>query len=180
MKQTIKHSTSSPGSPPLFSRGWAGGEVKQYMILRSHLFFILLSFIFIHPLSAQQTGVLRGKVMDGSSKELLPGATILLISTVTKGTSTDLDGNYSMVLDTGYHQLYCTYVGYVNDTFAIQINESSITEKNIAFQPVAKFLETIVVSSGKFEQKLEELTVSMEVIKPQMINQSRSGLFAWR
>ena len=75
-----------------------------------------------------------------------------------------------MVLDTGYHQLYCVYVGYMNDTFTVHIDANAITEKNIAFQPVAKFLETIVVSSGKFDQKLEELTVSMEVIKPQLIN----------
>ena len=32
-----------------------------------------------------------------------------------------------------------------------------------------KILETVVVSSGKFEQKLNEMTVSMEVIKPQLI-----------
>lgn len=139
------------------------------MISRS-LIVILFFFLFLPPLSAQQTGILRGQVTDAFSKELLPGASILLISTTTKGTSTDLDGNYSMVLDTGYHQLYCTYVGYVNDTFSVHISTNAITEKNSLLLPVAKFLETIVVSSGKFDQKLEELTVSMEVIKPQMIN----------
>ena len=30
-------------------------------------------------------------------------------------------------------------------------------------------LNTVVISAGKFEQKLEEVTVSMEVLKPQLI-----------
>jgi outer membrane cobalamin receptor len=131
---------------------------------------VVFLLLFVCSLSAQQTGVLRGKVLDASSKELLPGATIILISTATKGTTTDIDGNYSIVLDTGYHQLYCTYIGYINDTFNITIAANAITEKNISFLPVSKFLETVVVSSGKFDQKLEELTVSMEVLKPQLIN----------
>jgi len=131
---------------------------------------VIFLIMHIQPLVAQQTGILRGKVTDAASKETLPGASFVLLSNTSRGTSTDIDGNYSMVLDTGYHQLYCVYVGYKNDTFTVHISENAITEKNIAFQPVAKFLETIVVSSGKFDQKLEELTVSMEVIKPQLIN----------
>ncbi len=131
---------------------------------------VFLYFFLISASVLAQTGVLRGKVSDATSKELLPGATIMLLEETAKGTTTDIDGNYSMVLDTGLHKLYCAYVGYVNDTFIVHISSNSITEKSIAFIPLAKFLETIVVSSGKFDQKLEELTVSMEVLKPQMIN----------
>ena len=40
---------------------------------------------------------------------------------------------------------------------------------NIALSPISEQLNTIVVSAGRFEQKIEEITVSMEVIKPSLI-----------
>jgi len=140
------------------------------MFLRKFILSTGLLLLLFNQSFSQQTGVLRGKVKDASSKELLPGATFQLVNNLAKGTVTDIDGNYSMVLDTGYHQLVCNYIGYTPDTFKIHIQSNSITEKNINLKVVGKFLETIVVSSGKFDQKLEEMTVSMEVIKPSLIN----------
>src|SRR6218665_403850 len=141
------------------------------MFIRS-FFTCVLSFLlfFSSSLHAQQTGVLKGKVADASTKEFLPGATIQVVSNMGKGTVTDIDGVYSMVLDTGLQQLVCNYIGFKADTFKVYINANEITEKNINLKVVGKFLETIVVSSGKFDQKLEEMTVSMEVIKPNLIN----------
>jgi len=129
-----------------------------------------LSFTFLTISLFAQTGVLKGKILDSKSKELLPGAVIQSLSNMAKGTVSDIDGNYSMVLDTGQHRLVCSFVGYEVDTFVVKISADAITEKNIALKNAGKILETVVVSSGKFDQKIEELTVSMEVIKPQLIN----------
>lgn len=138
----------------------------------SRNFFVSLSFVLFFGASvySQTTGVLKGRIMDANSKEYIPGATVRLVNNLAKGAASDIDGNYSMVLDTGSYQLFCSYIGSVNDTFSVYIETNSITEKNINLLPVTKFLETIVVSSGKFDQKLEEMTVSMEVIKPALIN----------
>ncbi|MCW3083584.1 MAG: TonB-dependent receptor plug [Bacteroidetes bacterium] len=137
------------------------------MFLRKLL--ILLLSVFSVVSSFSQTGVLRGKITEAGSKELLPGAAVQLVNNLTKGTVSDMDGNYSLVLDTGNYLLFCAYIGYVNDTFSVHIQTDAITEKNIDLLTAAKFLETIVVSSGKFDQKIEEMTVSMEVIKPKLI-----------
>ena len=40
---------------------------------------------------------------------------------------------------------------------------------NVEMHDAAMELGTVVVSAGKFEQKIEETTVSMEVIKPSLI-----------
>jgi iron complex outermembrane receptor protein len=135
--------------------------------------FVFSALLFVSSVltfAQQSTGVLRGRVSDAKTKELLPGAVIQLSSNLAKGTSSDIDGNYSLVLDTGSHKLICSFTGLSADTFTVHISQDQITEKDIALLPVAKILETVVVSSGKFEQKLEELTVSMEVIKPDLIN----------
>ena len=36
-------------------------------------------------------------------------------------------------------------------------------------KPESQQIGTVVISAGKFEQKIEEITVSMEVIKPSLI-----------
>ncbi|HEY0030850.1 MAG TPA: TonB-dependent receptor [Bacteroidia bacterium] len=139
-------------------------------MLRSHFFILFLSLLSINAACAQDAGVLKGKITDANSKEYIPGATVRFVNNLSRGTVSDIDGNYSFVLDSGIHQLFCAYIGSVNDTFTVQIYPNIIIEMNIDLVPVTKFLETIVVSSGKFDQKLEEMTVSMEVIKPSLIN----------
>jgi len=138
------------------------------MCLRNSL--ILSVLLSVNVCYSQETGVLKGKISDAISKEYLPGATVRLVTNLAKGTVSDIDGNYSMVLDTGYYELFAVFIGSVNDTFSVHIQSNHSTERDIAMMPVAKFLQTIVVSSGKFDQKLEEMTVSMEVIKPDLIN----------
>lgn len=135
---------------------------KFYFIV----FIALSSFAF----SQTGTGVLKGTIYEKGSKDAIIGATIQLLSDLSKGVASDLEGNYVLVLDSGYHKLLCSYLGLQSDTFTIHIIENQITQKNFTLKQEGKTLETVVVSSGKFEQKLEELTVSMEVIKPSLIN----------
>ncbi len=132
---------------------------------------LLLFFIFFTTTIFSQTGtgVLKGRIIDTETKEPLIGATIQLLSDLSKGAAADIDGNYVLVLDTGYHKLFCNFISFQIDTFTVHIIENQIVQKNLVLKPAGKTLETVVVSSGKFEQKLEELTVSMEVIKPNLI-----------
>lgn len=119
---------------------------------------------------AQSTGVVKGTITDKDTREPIIGATIQLLNDLSKGTSSDIDGNYVLVLDTGKHHLICSYLGLETDTFSVYITENVVTQKNLTLKQIAKTLETVVVSSGKFEQKIEDITVSMEVIKPNLIN----------
>ena len=119
---------------------------------------------------AQPTGVLKGRVANAASKELLPGATIAEVNNATKGTVSELDGTYSLVLDTGRHKMFVEYIGANSDTFVVQITANAIAEHNILITSSDELLKTVVVSSGKFKQNLEDLTVSMEILKPGLIN----------
>ena len=138
------------------------------MNLKRIILNIILVVLTIHCF-AQQTGIVKGVVKDGSTKETLPGAAIQHCANLAKGTTTDIDGVYSLVLDTGYQKLVCSFIGLESDTFIVHVAYNNITEKNISLNPTGKILSTIVVSSGKFDQKLEELTISMEVLKPKLI-----------
>ena len=139
------------------------------MGLRILCVYIAVTVSFISNSYAQQTGILKGKVTSATSHEVLIGATIRVVNNPVKGTVTDPDGVYSLVLDTGYHKLECDYIGSLRDTFLVHITANNITEKNIALEASSEVLNTVVVSSGKFNQKLNELTLSMEVLKPDLI-----------
>ncbi|MES2760794.1 MAG: TonB-dependent receptor [Bacteroidota bacterium] len=132
---------------------------------------LLIVFLGISGILFSQTGtgVLKGNIIDKDSKEPIIGATIQLLNDLSKGTASDIDGNYVLVLDTGHYKILCSYISLQSDTFSVNIQENIISQKNIQLKSNAKMLETVVVSSGKFEQKLEELTVSMEVLKPGLI-----------
>jgi outer membrane cobalamin receptor len=132
----------------------------------------LLLIVFFSSFSIYSqtgTGVLKGKIIESGTNEPVIGGTLQLLNDLSKGTTTDLDGNYVLVLDTGYYKILCSYLGFQSDTFSVTITENIISQKNFVLKQSSRTLETVVISSGKFEQKLEELTVSMEVLKPNLI-----------
>lgn len=126
--------------------------------------------LFLSENTFSQTGILKGVVYDFETKEKLPGATIQLVGNLSKGAATDIDGHYMLEIDTGYHQLVCNFVGLKTYTFSVHITENGVTEQDVFLKSAAKSLETIVVSSGKFDQKIEDIVVSMEILKPKLVS----------
>lgn len=140
------------------------------MFLRFSLTFAFFTFVSTFTLFAQNTGVLRGTVTELKTGETLFGATIQILDEMSKGTKTDIEGNYFIELSAGPHRLICGFLGLGSDTFNIQIAAGEVTVRNIQLDEISQILETVVVSAGKFEQKLEEQVVSMEILKPALIN----------
>ena len=135
------------------------------------LFKILFLIFFSTQLFSQNsTGVFKGSVVEKESKEPIIGATIQLLNDLSKGAVTDVEGNFILALPPGKYSVLCSYVSFQPDTHTVEIIENQITQFVFQLKSDSKTLETVVVSSGKFEQKIEELTVSMEVLKPSLIN----------
>ncbi len=140
------------------------------------LFFTAFFFVFINTyLQAQNYGVLKGVVMDTGSKETIIGATIYDSNDITKGVISDVNGNYELRLSLGKHKIVCSYLSMKADTFFVFIDSMKITESNILLKPLALELQTMVVVAGKYEQKIEDITVSMEVLKPALIENKNSA-----
>ncbi|MBS1647929.1 MAG: TonB-dependent receptor [Bacteroidetes bacterium] len=132
--------------------------------------FLPILVIYTHAMQAQSpTGVVKGTVYDFTTKEQLPGATIQVLNNLSKGTATDINGRYMLEMDTGYSRLVCSFVGLKTYTFSVHVEEGRVTEQDVYLKSNAKSLETVVVSSGKFDQHIEDITVSMEVLKPKLI-----------
>ncbi len=112
-------------------------------------------------------GYVEGQIIDSSSKETLVGVNVISGS---KGTSSDLDGRYKLELPVGNHELSISFLGYKKLIKKVQITHGSTSVLNISMESATTDIEDfVVVSAGKFEQNLGEVTVSMEIIKPNII-----------
>ncbi len=107
-----------------------------------------------------------GKIIDDVTKEPLIGVNVILSN--TNGTTTNIDGEFELNRNDGEYVssvITFKYIGY--KTIIEDISER--TEFNIRMIPESQQLGTVVISAGRFEQKIEEITVSMEVISPSLI-----------
>ncbi len=132
--------------------------------------FIITIFLFHHSTLAQ-SATIKGIVKDATSGELLIGATIQLDE---QGTVTDVDGNFEIVVAAGRYQLSISYIGYSTfvKTINLKANENNI--QNVALEPSTTLLNTATITSGKFEQRLAEATVSLEVLKPDLLESNNT------
>jgi iron complex outermembrane receptor protein len=128
-------------------------------------FALLLVFIFSYEVANTQT--IKGKIIDADTKEELIGVNVSLND--GNGTATDVNGDFLLQLTVGDHKINFKYIGYENHNKSLTLSKNENKTINISLQPTSKELSTVVVSAGRFEQKIEEITVSMEVIKPSLI-----------
>ncbi len=122
-------------------------------------------------LSGQAHGTISGTVVDAGSGE--PLIAVNISADRRSGTATDLNGEFLLTLDVGEHLIEFSYVGYSDQQKKIFLQEGEVIQLEIGMKVSRKMLDEVVVSAGKYEQKLSDVTVSMEVIKPhQLSNQN--------
>lgn len=146
------------------------------VILRKLYFILLISLVLSSLRSAcQEQGVINGKIYDNNTGKPLVGATIHYEK--NKGVSTDTNGYYQLKISAGKNTIKYNYIGYREQLQNIMISDNDTLLLNIFLEPSHELLDEIVISASRFEQKLSEITVSMEVIKPGLILESNPSSF---
>ncbi len=140
---------------------------NQYK-MRNHLclFFFVLLFQNVN------SQVLTGTVTSENGNEPLPGVSV--VSDDTSGTFTDSLGRYTLTLSPGNHAIEFRMISFNTEKRNITLNQNETTVLNIVLKGNAKELGVVVISAGKFEQRVEDVTVSMEVLKPELIEKRNS------
>ena len=64
---------------------------------------------------AQQTGIVKGTVVDANGEAVIGASVIIEGQKVTQGTVTDFDGNFSLNVKPGA-KLKISYIGFVSQT----------------------------------------------------------------
>ncbi len=118
--------------------------------------FCLILLVLPTLLIAQQT--LQGKVADETNYPL-PGASILVKGT-TKGAVADIDGNFSITIDTTPATLVVSYLGYITKEITI----TNQTEISIVLETDQQKLDEVVVI-GYGEVNKKDLTGAVSSVK---------------
>lgn len=106
-----------------------------------------------------------GVVTDAVTKEKLVG--VVVKNSSGTGTATDVEGRFFIKMFSLPDTLTFSYVGYETKLFLLQ----EITDEilRISLNPLNNELGVVVVSAGRFEQSIGEVTVSMEVVNSKLL-----------
>jgi TonB-dependent receptor len=136
------------------------------------LFVAALISIGVHA----QKGYLRGKILDGDTGEGLIGATVYKEGTST-GAVADFDGNYSLTLDPGTHNIVFQFVSYQTQTVKdVVIKESEVTNIDITLSSITEQLEEIVITAEQIKDN-EVALLSLQKKSPNVVNGISSQTF---
>lgn len=126
-------------------------------------FFCLLFFLTLYCMTAlAQYSTVSGTIYDSSSGEPLPDVNI---SKDDSSGSSNENGYYLVRLPPGKHKIIFSYVGFAPDIRELEIKDSSSIRLDIFLKPSPGQLNTVIISAGRFEQKISEVSISTEVIK---------------
>lgn len=125
--------------------------------------FIFVGFSYIYS----QKATLSGTVRDFETNETLVGVNIIIDE--TSGVATDIDGTYSIELEPGRYVVEYKFIGYISRRRVERLDSGEHLVVDIRLEPKSELLDEVVVSAGKFEQDISEVTVSMDIIRASMI-----------
>lgn len=115
-----------------------------------------------------QKGTLSLTIVDSESGVSIPGVAVFVDSKAIGATNEN--GSLEIMIDSGYHILRFQVFTYYSFSESLSLGKPPFSiERIIRLKPVSRELNAVVISAGKFEQRLEDVTVSMEVLKPDLI-----------
>ena len=127
--------------------------------------YILTLFICLAGFGTSFAQTLKGHIYDANTNEPLVGAAVTYKLHGNQGTVSDINGAYEIKLPEGGVDLVFSYIGYEDVLMPIVIGRREVITKDVYMKESTKLLEEVVVSAGRFEQKLSNVTVSMDLVK---------------
>ena len=128
---------------------------------------LLLLFIGFNS-GAQNNSKIYGRVVNETG-EVLTGASVIYRTDISVGAIADFDGKFELFVPPGKCKLICRYTGMKSDTVTISLKPQESKEVNFTLFSYIKEFKEIDVKVGKFDKPIEEQTVTMIVIKPELI-----------
>jgi TonB-dependent receptor len=101
---------------------------------------------------AQGSGTIKGKVVDASTDDGLPGANVFLAGT-SMGTATDLDGNFILrLVPPGPWTVTVSFVGYESHKEDVVVIGGEVLEKNFRITPKVLEGQEVVITGQALGQ----------------------------
>ncbi|MGB9772575.1 MAG: DUF5686 family protein [Bacteroidota bacterium] len=138
---------------------------------------VVLLFLLGHIGSMQAQEKLltvSGVVRDYDTQDPLPSVNIRVLDTA-KGTASNREGAFRILLPPGIHKLVLSHIGYRSDTLEINLENSNV-ERVILLKPSIISLPEVVVY-GDQRSPAEEIILKAAVKKKEVLSQLRSYHF---
>ena len=127
------------------------------------IFVLILSMVAYSLTGYAQEGMVRGTVYDADDGSTLPGASVLIKGT-TKGTVTDVDGKFSLMVGPNT-TMEVSFIGYKTQEVLVQPNSTA----DVYLEASATALDELVVI-GYGVQKKDDATGSVSAIDRKEFN----------
>ncbi len=127
------------------------------MKIKIIIFFILFSFNLGKLFCNSNDLIIKGKIVDESTDQGLPFANIFLKSNITKGTVSDLNGDFQLLLsqDNLSDTIIISYVGYKENMLAVK--DAMNNSLQIELIPFTRKIEETVIKARRVIS--EEFTI---------------------
>lgn len=130
--------------------------------------FTLLTFTVCCSIGWAQQATLKGKVVSAADKAPVPFANIGVVGTSSGGT-TDMDGKFELKLNPGTYTIKISSLGFSSKEEKVTLAAGETKTISVEVEKGAIDLGMFTKTEGKYEKKIEEVTVSLDIIRPNII-----------
>lgn len=135
-------------------------KLKFYVFLTACIFSLNL---------LAQNAKLSGKVTEENGDALI-SCNVVIDATKGWAAVTDFDGLYEINLPPGSYEVLFKYVGKDDVRVKVTLSEGEKKVLNQLMKEKSTMIDVVVVTGSKYEKKLSEETVSLEVMKSAVLN----------
>jgi TonB-dependent receptor len=127
------------------------------------LLFVLICFPFI---ASGQTGTLRGNISDENGAPV-PGATVY-ISNVSKGTISDVNGNYRLLnIPSGNQEVSISFISYAKEVHEVEIIPRRVVVLDVNLKEKAMELDAVAVYG---QAQGQQAAINQQLNAPGVVN----------
>lgn len=112
-------------------------------------------------------GRVEGKVYAADDRQPLPGASISVGG--TWGATANDSGYYSVSLPAGEYKALFRFIGFAERSLPVTVPAGGTVTLDASLSPATAQLDMVVVTAGKFEQRVGEVTQSLSVLPASII-----------
>lgn len=127
--------------------------------------FLITCFTTI--LSAQK-GTVQGRIINSADQQPLSSISVAAQGT-NVGAYSDDKGNFKLSLDPGTYNIQFSSMGFKTLIKKVTVAADQTATVNVTMEEDSQVLGMFVKTEGKYEKNIEEVTVTLEVVKPSLI-----------
>jgi TonB-dependent starch-binding outer membrane protein SusC len=122
--------------------------------MKKYKLYFLLFVMTVLSVSLLQSQTIKGVVSDAQTGETVLGAFVIIEGT-SLGTTTNLDGEYSIDLEAGTYTISVSYIGYNQEARTVNLNQGETLELNFMLTvSTTVFDEVVVIGYGTQKKKV--------------------------